>query len=113
MFQFSLTRQEKNVLLAVAFCAIIGIGISFISKASGSYGKIEPALNLKESPKVNLNTAAQEQLVAVKGIGKKTAEKIIEYRQKHGKFYSLEELKKVSGIADKKFKVIEQSLTIE
>ena len=47
---------------------------------------------------VHLNSATVEQLDALPGIGPVTAQKIIDYRQKHGAFTSVDELDAVSGI---------------
>jgi competence ComEA-like helix-hairpin-helix protein len=55
---------------------------------------------------INLNSATKNDLINLPGIGNKTAEEIIKYRQKVGKFRKLEELKKVKGIGDKKFEKI-------
>lgn len=54
------------------------------------------------SKKYDLNTCSKEELVSVPGIGEKTAEKIIAYREKKGGFKSVEELLEVSGIGEKK-----------
>lgn len=62
--------------------------------------------------KVNLNTATKEQLMQVDGIGDKKATKIIEYRQQHGSFKQLSELKDISGIGDKTYQKLSKSLTI-
>ena len=51
--------------------------------------------------KVNINTATVEQLVEVKGIGEVLAQKIVEYRQAHGGFKSLDELDNVKGVGGK------------
>lgn len=53
--------------------------------------------------KVNLNTASQAELQTLSGIGEATAKKIIAYREAKGLFQSIDDLKKVSGIGDKKF----------
>lgn len=50
---------------------------------------------------LDINKASKEELVAVKGIGEKKAEQIISYRNEHGKFKSIEDLKNVKGIGDK------------
>jgi competence protein ComEA len=50
---------------------------------------------------LDINKASKEELIAVKGIGEKKAERIIAYRAEHGKFKSLEELKNVKGIGEK------------
>ncbi|MFK0664686.1 ComEA family DNA-binding protein [Aeromonas salmonicida] len=52
----------------------------------------------KESGKVNLNTASINELTALKGIGEKKAQAIVDFRQKQGKFTTVEQLADVSGI---------------
>jgi competence protein ComEA len=47
---------------------------------------------------VNVNTATQEQLESLNGIGPAKAKAIIEYRQKNGSFKTVDELEKVPGI---------------
>jgi competence protein ComEA len=54
-------------------------------------------------PALNLNTATVEQLEALPGIGRKTAERILEYRTKSGGFKRIEELMNVKGIGEKSF----------
>ena len=61
--------------------------------------------------KVNINTASKEELMQIEGIGEKTAEKIIEYREKN-KFTDIEELKEVKGIGDKKFEKIKDNIKV-
>lgn len=52
---------------------------------------------------VSLNTANRTQLQTIPGIGEKKAQAIIDYRNQHGSFNSLSDLKKVKGIGDKMF----------
>lgn len=65
------------------------------------------------SKKVNINTATQEELDTLPGIGPSIASKIIDYREQNGKFNSIEEIKEVSGIGDAKYEKIKDSITIK
>ena len=66
-----------------------------------------------EIGKVNLNTTDSVGLQTLSGIGEKKAERILQYRQEHGSFKSIEELKEVSGIGDKKFLDIKDKVKIK
>ncbi len=52
---------------------------------------------------VEINTASKELLTYVSGLGKKTAQNVVNYRNQKGVFTSKKELKKVSGIGPKAF----------
>ena len=52
---------------------------------------------------INLNAATLDQLETLPGIGRKTAERILEQRQKSGGFKKIEELMNVKGIGEKSF----------
>ena len=53
--------------------------------------------------KVNVNTATKKELISLPGIGEGIADALLIYRDEHGTFASVEELKKVKGIGPKKF----------
>ncbi|MFP4686785.1 MAG: ComEA family DNA-binding protein [bacterium] len=57
-----------------------------------------PASSSAPAGKININTADNNQLQKLTGIGPATARKIIEYREKHGHFSTLDDLSNVSGI---------------
>jgi len=61
--------------------------------------------------KVNINTAAKEDLMKIPGIGEKTAEQIIKHREIYGKFKRIEDIMNVKGIGQKKFEKIKSYLT--
>ena len=50
--------------------------------------------------KVNINTASVKDLMTLEGVGKKVAEKIVEYRGAHGAFKKAADLRKVEGLGD-------------
>ncbi len=63
--------------------------------------------------KVNINKADIETLVKLPGIGPVKAKAIIDYREKIGKFKSLDEITKVKGIGKKTMEKLEPYLEIE
>lgn len=63
--------------------------------------------------KLNLNTATQEELERLPGIGPVLAKRIIDYRYEKGGFDSIEEIKNVKGIGKKIFAEIKGYLILE
>ena len=63
--------------------------------------------------KVNINTATVEELKTLKGIGEKKAEAIIEYRKKNGYFKNKEELMKVRGIGKKLYESFQERVIVQ
>ena len=62
---------------------------------------------------VNLNTASKAELEAVNGVGPKTAEAIIAYREKNGPFKTVDDLKNVNGFGDKSVANMRSELTVD
>lgn len=62
---------------------------------------------------VNLNTATQEDLQTLTGIGPSKATAILEYRETAGKFKEVDELKQVTGIGDKTFERLRDSVSVK
>ena len=60
----------------------------------------------------NLNTAKLLQLQLLPGIGPKMAERVIQYRQAHGGFQSVEQIMDVKGIGPKKFEKMKPFLKV-
>ena len=63
--------------------------------------------------KVNINTATVEELKTLKGVGEKKAEAIIEYRKKNGSFKTKEDLMKVRGIGKKLFESFQERIVTQ
>lgn len=62
--------------------------------------------------KVNINTASAAQLDTLPGVGASTAEKIVADREANGPFKTVEDLKRVSGIGDKKFAALADAICV-
>lgn len=62
--------------------------------------------------KVNINTATVDQLDTLPGVGESTAQKIIADREANGPFSSPEDLKRVSGIGDKKYEELADLISV-
>ena len=62
---------------------------------------------------VNINTAGIEELSLLPRVGAKVAQRIVDYRNEHGKFAKTSDLMQVKGIGDKSFQNLSSYLTIE
>ena len=63
--------------------------------------------------KVNINTATAEQIAsAMTGVGESKAQAIVEYREQHGKFKSIQDLEYVDGIGEKTIEKNSHKLTM-
>lgn len=62
---------------------------------------------------VNINSASADEMASVPGLGEKKSQAIVKFREKHGPFARLEDLKKVDGIGDKLFEKIRQYVTVK
>ena len=87
---------------------------TYVSKENGSTntGTSTSKNTSAKSSKININTANQTDLETLPGIGPSTAQKIINYRKEKGKFSSIEDIKKVSGIGESKYSKIKDYITI-
>jgi competence protein ComEA len=59
---------------------------------------------------ISLSTATAEDFDSLDGIGPTLAQRIVEYRQAHGGFRSVDELRQVDGIGDKRFQQLKKAL---
>ena len=72
-----------------------------------------PSKEASKEGKVNINTATVEELKTLKGVGEKKAEAIIEYRKKNGSFKTKEDLMKVRGIGKKLFESFQERIVTQ
>ena len=86
-------------------------GVTEGNSEKGNSSNTSPS-NSKQGT-VNINTATLEELQTIKGIGKKKAEAILQYRKEHGAFRTKEDLLQVKGIGKKALEAIESQVTFQ
>ena len=82
------------------------------SSAAAKTAKSKNTTAEKVSYPINLNTATQEQLETVSGIGENRAYQIIAYREQLGAYTSVEQIKDIRGIGDSTYAKIAPYLTV-
>ncbi len=99
-----LTKQERFLLLLIGSVILSGSIIHFVFV---KFPQLKDGVHLLEShalyEKIDINTASREDFLNLPYIGEITSHQIIAYRNKHGRFSSVDELKKVEGIKQKNF----------
>jgi len=92
-------KNQVRMMLSSRGIEVADLG-SDVSSPSGSY----------VGGRLNINLANVEELQTLSGIGPSTAEKIVADREANGPFPSIEDLMRVSGIGEKKFAAIKDSI---
>jgi competence protein ComEA len=94
-----------HLLLVTLFACTLSLSpLSEATYAASAKNEVTSSTDTakKQIPQeININTADQEMLTQLPGIGPVTAEKIVEYRKVNGKFESVDELTNVKGIGNK------------
>jgi len=104
---FSLTHSERKVLLFVGILILFGAALRFFNvKVNSNVKPVLAQINPAKDAPVNINTASQEELEMIPGIGPEIARRIIAYRSQGQAFQTLEDLDKVKGIGPAKLQLI-------
>ena len=92
----------KRLYIALTLFLIIIVGMI-----------LAQALRAHEVEKININQASAGELIQLKGIGPKLAERIVQYREEHGPFRVPEDIMKVKGIGPKKWEANKHQITVK
>ncbi len=100
--------NKRNVVIMI----LLALALAMPSTFSFAASKQPVKQTQVKHEKINVNVATIDTLVTVPGIGPKTAESILAYRNQNGKFSAIEDLLEVKGIGKKSLKKIRPYLTI-
>jgi comEA protein len=97
-------KRERIVLIAMLFVLVV---VALIGYGMRARLKREDTMIVEcISAQISINRATRNELESLPGIGPALAQRIIDYRNEHGSFPTLEGLKCVKGIGDQKYRSI-------
>jgi competence protein ComEA len=98
--------QRKNRIVSWT------LALALISGALGAaLAAVEEAPEVIKPP-IDINSAGQDELMRLPGVGAETARRIVEFREQQGPFRRIEDLMKVKGIGEKTFEKLRPSIKI-
>jgi len=74
---------------------------------------VVPMVLAQDGGKININTATVTELAKLKRVGKKFAERIVQYRETKGPFAKAEDIMKVKGIGPKTYEANKDIITVK
>ena len=96
------------VLLAVL---TLGVSMGYDMPVLHAAPKADVKFETQAQP-VSINKASAEELQTLRGIGPALADRIMKYRETHGRFEKVEDLSLVSGIGQAKFQKLKDQVTL-
>ena len=93
-------------------CVLVGLLMSALLTAAVPDALAQQPATMTKAATVDLNSASVSDLESLPGVGRRTAERIVEYRQKNGAFKKIEELMNVKGIGEKSFLKLKPLITV-
>ena len=108
------TRSERTVIAFLLAISIAGIGYSSYKK---SHIEKIPFVDFRDAEtitrKININTASEDELTRLTGVGPALAARIVEYRSRNGRFTDIGDVANVSGIGPKKLDAIRNRVVLD
>jgi comEA protein len=99
--------MKNFISKGMALAVIVGLLVSLLLPLQAQTAQ------KNEEKKININTASLTELQQLPRIGEKVAQRIIDFRNEHGKFKKIEEIMKVQGIGERVFQLIKDRITVE
>jgi comEA protein len=132
---FAFTKNEQKVFLFLSAVLLTGVAVkaykAYIvptSTSSFNYSVSDSIFNERSrslmndslaadsiniTTKVDLNSATKTELMSLPGIGEAMAERIMLYRDEKGRFKTVNELRKIKGIGEKKFDKLKPHIEVQ
>ncbi len=111
--------KSNGFLALIGLCAVFFILVLAIAALSAppflpstAFDTAQTNATDENFGKININTALQEELATLPGIGETLAERIVAYREENGSFKDTKELLNVSGIGEAKWEAIRDLICV-
>jgi comEA protein len=102
-----LSESEKKVLIFIIFVLLIGSLAGFFCPTPSKQTETLKVLS------ISINSACEEELILLPGIGEVIAKRILDYRSQNNGFKSKDEIMRVKGIGKVKFEKIKDKICVE
>ena len=111
-FRLVIRDKHQAVVAAIIFCCLAGMCsyfwyLSLLTQGTIDIDRGDP---LHAEFKVDINSADWSEIVVLPGVGEKLARAIVECRQSNGPFDTMEEIREVPGIGEKKLQKLKPFL---
>lgn len=94
-------QRTFSLLLLVA--GVVALSPPVTAETGSVTPPRQVASDRDEAERIDLNTATAVELEVLPGIGPRTAQLIVEYREEHGGFEKVEDLMNIRGIGERTF----------
>ncbi len=131
---FAFTKNEQKVFLFLSLVMLAGVAVkaykayivppsapnfnysvsdSIFTARSITNDSLSTDSGTVAGKKIDLNSASKTELMSLPGIGEAMAERIMLRRDEKGKFKTINELRKIKGIGEKKFEKLKPHIEVQ